>query len=525
MSPRSRRIRWALAPLVGAASRLLTRLFATLTLAVPVLVVAVPASAQPAEPGALAERIERLREDWQVPGLAVAVVSGDSVVLARGFGVREVGGTASVDETTLFAIGSTTKAFTSAALAVLVGEGSLDWDDRVVDHLPGFELGDPWVTREITVRDLLSHRSGLPMANLMWLTGQLTSDELIRRLRHLEPAAGFRAQMTYQNVLYLVAGRILATGAGMPWGEFVDRELLEPLGMKRTRTGVAGLDGVSNLARPHALIGDRAVAVPYRDVDAVGPAGSLLSSAADMARWLRFQLDTGAVSERRLVEAGALLETRRPQIVMRPEGPLAAFYPDARGLAYGMGWVVSEYRGHTLLDHGGGIDGMTSLVGLLPERGLGVAILTNLQLSAPPYWLLYPVLDVLLGHEPVDRSAHYRALTEQVRAAVETEPPRREDAPPSLAPGAYAGRYVSAPLGEAHVEVRAGELVVRLGTMTGPLEPWHHDTFRVDWSDRAWRAAAGPGWVTFRLDRSGEIGGLELSAIPGESWAFEREGS
>lgn len=499
------------APLVAAAAALIT------------LSVTTPLRAQGIDAEELAERIEGLREAWRVPGLAVAVVAGDSVVLARGFGVRREGGGGSVDEATLFAIGSTTKAFTSTALATLVGEGELEWNDRVVDHLPGFELQDPWVTREITLRDLLAHRSGLPMANLMWLPGQLDADELVRRLGDLEPVAGFRARMTYQNVLYLVAGRILSRVSGVGWSEFVGRRLLEPLGMDRTLTGIAGLDEVVNVAAPHALVEGRPVPVPYRDIEVVGPAGSLLSSASDMARWLRFQLDSGAVSGQQLVDAGALLETRRPQIVMRPEGPLAAFYPDARNLAYGMGWVVSDYRGHTLLDHGGGIDGMTALVGMMPERGLGVAILANLQLEAPPYWLLYPVLDALLGHEPVDRSDAYGALGERVRAAVAAEPPRREDAPPSRTVDAYAGRYLSAPLGDARVELRGGGLVFHLGRMSGPLEHWHHDTFRIDWTDRAWLAAAGPGWVTFRLDRSGELDGFELTAIPGETWPFDRE--
>lgn len=500
------------APLVAAAAALLA------------VSVTGPVRAQQVDAGDLAERIERLREAWNVPGLAVAVVAEDSVVLARGFGARREGDRGSVDAATLFAVGSTTKAFTSTALATLVGEGELGWDDRVVDHLPGFRLKDPWVTREITLRDLLAHRSGLPMANLTWLTGQLEPDELVRRLRHLEPAAGFRERVTYQNVLYLVAGRILSRVSGRDWAEFVRRRLLEPLGMDRTQTGVAGLGEVANVAAPHAPVEGRPVPVPYRDIDAVGPAGSLLSSASDMARWLRFQLDTGRVSGRRLVDPKALLETRRPQIVMRPEGPLAAFYPDAEDLAYGMGWVVSRYRGHRLLDHGGGIDGMTSLVGLVPERGLGVAILTNLQLEAPPYWLLYPILDALLGHDPVERSGRYRALGERVRAAVTSEPPRREHAPPSRDADAYAGRYLSAPLGEARVELRAGELVFRVGTMSGPLEHWHYDTFRIEWTDRAWLAAAGPGWVTFRLNREGDVGALDLVAIPGESWTFERDG-
>lgn len=492
--------------------------------ALAALILAAPAAAIQ-RPGLadLETRIERIRQAWEIPGLAVAVVRNDSILLVRGFGVREIGRPTPVDEATLFAIGSTTKAFTSTALAMLVGDGLLGWDDPVVDHLPDFRLADPWVTRQITIRDLLAHRSGLPMANLMWLTGQHDADALVERLRHLEATAGFRTTLAYQNVLYLVAGRILAARTGVPWDRFVAERLLAPIGMARTRTGVSGLAEVGNVATPHARIEGAVDIVPYRDIDALGPAGAILSGAADMARWLRFQLADGAVGGRRLVEREALRETRRPQIVMRPEGPLAAFYPDAgAGLAYAMGWVVSRYRGVTMLDHGGGIDGMTSLVALVPEQRLGVAMLMNLQTVAPPYWILYPVLDHLLGHDPVDRTAGFRALAEQVERMVSAEPPRIADTRPSRAMESYVGEFIHPTLGRAQIVLENGTLVFRMGRLSGRLEPWHFDTFRVPWTDRAWRAAAGPGWVTFRLDREGRVSGFAFSAVPGEAWTFER---
>ena len=489
-----------------------------LALAVP------PAAGQAADVAAIEADVGRLIDEWEIPGLGLAVVRGDSVLLARGFGVRSVEGAEPVDRATLFAIGSTTKAFTSTALAIQVEEGALGWDDRVVDHLSGFRLADPWITREITVRDLLAHRSGLPMANLMWLGGQLDGHEMIRRLRHLEPAAGFRTAMTYQNVLYLVAGRVLEATSGRSWAEFLDERIFTPLGMERTRSDLAGLAEAANVATPHARIDGTVAPVPFRDIRAVGPAGSLLSSAQEMARWLRFQLAGGTVGDERLVGAEALAETRRPQIVMRSEGPLSLFYPEARSLAYGMGWVVSDYRGRVMLDHGGGIDGMTSLVAMLPERELGVAILANRQLATPPYAILYPVLDRLLGEEPVDRTPTFRRVADAMEAAVDATPEREEDAPPSLPLDAYAGRYESAPLGAAEVRREGDRLVFAMGRLAAPLEPWHFDTFRASWRDRAWRAAAGPGWVTFRLDREGRVEALELEAVPGASWRFEWAG-
>lgn len=466
--------------------------------------------------------VDAIRESFGIPGMAIAIVRGDSVLLAEGYGLRRAGATDPVDDETLFAIGSTTKAFTSTALAILVGDGALGWDDRVGDHLPGFRLADPWTTREITIRDVLGHRSGLPMANLMWLTGSHDTDELVRRLRHLEPALGFRDGLAYQNVLYAAAGSIVERATGRSWAAFVDEQILSPLGMRRTRTGVAGLSSVPNVASPHATIDGGARPVPYRDIDAVGPAGSILSSAGDMARWLRFQLADGLVDGRAVVDREALLETRRPQTVMRPDGPLAVFYPDSPSLAYGMGWVASRYRGRTLLDHAGGIDGMTALVALLPEERIGVAILANLQLEVPPYWILYPLLDVLLGVEPIDRTEPFRGLMEQVREAVAVAPPRTPDSPPSLPIEAYAGVYDHPAIGSVEVTIAGDRLAFGLGGMEAPLEPWHVDTFRADWTDRAWRAAAGPGWVTFHLDREAAAVSLELVAVPGERWRFDR---
>lgn len=459
-------------------------------------------------------RIEAVREAWEIPGLAVAILHGDSLEV-RGYGVRELGRPEPVDGHTLFAIGSTTKAFTAAAVGILVEEGRLDWDDRVVDRLPGFALADPWVTRRLTIRDLLAHRSGLPMANLMWLTGLHDREELIRRLRWLDSDGGYRDGIAYQNVLYAAAGSIVEEVAGVTWEAFVRERILAPLGMEATRTGLQGLVGAESLATPQARVDGEVEPVPYRDIEPVGPAGSLLSSASDLARWLRLHL-TAEESDERPVSAAILAETHRPQTVMSKEPALAVLYPRARSLTYGMGWVVSAYAGRTLLDHGGGIDGMTALVALVPEEEVGVAILANRQLPAPPYWILYDLLDDILGLERTDWSARF-----QETLAGFSPPPgpvRLEGTSPSLRLDRYVGSYTSPVLGEAEVARDGDGLTFRLGSLAAPLEHWHLDTFRAPWSDRAWRAAAGPGWVTFRSGRDGAIEALVLEAVPGETW-------
>lgn len=493
------------------------------------------------DPDDIDRTIESLRAEFGVPGVAVAVVRGDSVAHARGYGVRRMGGDGGearrdggqdhddpVDEHTLFAIGSATKAFTATLIGTLVDEGLLGWDDSVADRLPGFRLRDPATTAGLTIRDLLAHRSGLPPANLMWLTSPSTDpDTLLHRLRRLEPAAGFRSAFTYQNLLYVAAGRIAEEVSGRPWKVLLSERLLRPLGMARTTATPGDLVDLPNVATPHVLVDGAARSVPYRDIDHVGPAGSIHSSAADVARWLRFLLAGGTWAGKRLIEEATLAETTTPQMVVPPDPVMAAFHPVARLQAYGMGWFISDFHGTTLLAHGGGIDGMSALMAWVPEAELGVAILTNLQTATPPTWIfgmLYGVLDAALGAEPTDwrtPAASLDALFIEMMGGG-AEPERVAGTRPSHGLDAYTGTWTSPTLGEAAIALENDRLVFRHGTLTSTLEHWHYDTFRARWEDVAWRTAAGSGWITFRLDRSGTPAELELVAIPGEAERFVR---
>lgn len=241
-----------------------------------------------------------------------------------------------------------------------------------------------------------------------------------------------------------------------------------------------------------------------------------------MARWLRFQLGAGAMDGRRLVGKAALDETHSPQMLVTSEGPLSAFYPETRMLAYGMGWVLSEYRGYRVLDHAGGIDGMTALVAFVPEADIGVAILVNLQGTAPPYWLLYPLLDLLLGEEPQDRSEAFHEIERNFQSAIKALPDRVDGTAPSKPLEAWRGHFSNPALGEAKIRIGGDGLVLEFGRLSAAMGHWHYDTYRLDWSNRAWRSAAGPGWLTFNMHRSGKVSGFEFEAIPGESWTFTR---
>ena len=460
--------------------------------------------------------VPRAMQQWEVPGLALAVVKDDSVVYLRGFGVRTLGRPEPVDPHTLFASASTTKAFTATALALLVDEGKVRWDDPVVKHLPEFQLADPYLTRELTVRDLLAHRSALPTADLLWYGSANDARAILRRLRHLRPTAGLRGRYAYNNNLYAVAGLVVEAASGMPWDAFVRRRILEPLEMRETATGYAGLLTRINVASPHLEVDDTLRVIPYRNLDNIAPAGAMNSSAAEMARWVRFQLDSARVSGRRLVSDSAWRETMTPQFVI----PASSYYPAARlarpnFTAYGLGWFLQDYRGRKVALHTGSIDGMSALTALLPEERLGVVVLANLDHAELRHALMYRVFDLYLGGAPRDWSAELRALygrlAEQGQARERAREARRvRGTRPTLPLRYYVGTYADSAYGELVVRLEEGKLVAEFGPgFSGELEHWHYDTFRARWADRA----LDPWHLTFTQGTDGRINGVAVESV------------
>ncbi|HEY6829948.1 MAG TPA: serine hydrolase domain-containing protein, partial [Gemmatimonadaceae bacterium] len=281
------------------------------------LVVAAPVAAQQPKPdwAAFDKFVAQAQRDWRVPALGIAVVKDDSVVFMRGYGVLENGKPTRADEHTRFAIGSTTKAMTSAALAMLVDEGKVHFDDKVTRWIPELQLADPWATRELTIRDLLTHRTGLPGTDLFWASNwNYSPAEIIRRLRYIQPSASFRSEWQYQNVMYGLVGTIIERVSGMPWDAFVRARIFKPLGMNETEALVSQIVGKPNVAVPHALVGDSVRVVPIRSTDLVAPAGSVWSSVSDMSKWMRFVLDSGRVGSTRLIKQETFREIVTPQI-------------------------------------------------------------------------------------------------------------------------------------------------------------------------------------------------------------------
>lgn len=365
--------------------------------------------------------VRKAMEDWKVPGLAMAVVKDDSVVFARGFGVREVGQPEPVDTRTLFGLLSPTKTFTSAALTMLAEEGRLSLDDRVVDHLPSFRLADAGLTADLRIRDLLSHRTGYEENHRLWYGRGGTPGEVAARTPELNAVAPPRAEFHYNNVMYVVAGEVVEAVSGLSWGEFVRQRLLLPLGMRESTISHRPLGARENVSSPHArrflgrvgAIGP----IPYFDTYNIGPAGSMHTNVQEMTAWLRLNLNGGAYEGRRLLTPEAVREmqtthVRLPTIADPCIGGAGAWAPlcgvaDLESLGYGLGWFTMSFRGQPAVMHGGGINGQRSAVGLLPEQNVGVVVLSNLQDTEISLALMYHVFDLFLEAEPRDWSAEY----------------------------------------------------------------------------------------------------------------------
>lgn len=458
----------------------------------------------------------RILEAWDVPGMSVAVVKGDSAVAVRGYGLRDVRRRDPVDGATLFAVGSLTKAFTSAAAAVLVQEDRIGWDDLVRDHLPWFRLHDRYASDQFTLRDAMSHRSGLGRrGDLLWYGSGLDREAILRRVRHLEPVDGFRAAYGYQNIMFLAAGEATAAAAGTTWDRLVQDRLLEPLGMDDTNTTVRALAGRDDVAAPHEEVDGVLRTVPYRDLDNAAPAGSINSSARDMARWLRFQLAGGALDGRRLLDRATLTATWEPHTVMPVDGPSRELYPELDVRSYALGWVVSDRRDRRHLWHTGGIDGMSAYIGLFPEDSLGVAVLTNRGGSGAHRALAEWIYDAYLGGPERAWSAELLERRREAESEAEEErrrrvEARRADTEPALAETAYAGRYEHEMYGSLRVTAEPEGLVLRRGeAFVGDLRHWHHETFRVEWR----HPGLGGGFATFRSDPRGEVSAVELEGM------------
>jgi CubicO group peptidase (beta-lactamase class C family) len=501
-----------------------------------VLVTAVvrPAVAQQGQlPKNLDALVTRVMRQFAVPGLALAVVKDGKIVVAKGYGVRKLGSPAPVDANTLFGIASNTKLFTATALAMLVEEGLLEWDAPVVTYLPAFAMYDPWVTRQITIRDLLVHRSGLGLGAgdlLWWPSSSYTRKEIANRLRFIAPATSFRSAYAYDNVLYLVAGEVIEAVSGLSWEQFVQTRILARLGMSGTRIlGPPMVPENGNVATPHARVDGIVRPVTPFAKENINPAGGINASVDDMAKWLIVQLDSGRLGDgARLFSPRSARElwttvVPRPGIVPPPELPPLRSSFDG----YALGLNVRDYRGEKLVLHTGGLPGYVSRVAFLPDRKLGVVVLTNMESGAAFDAIAWTIIDSYLGAPPFDWLAGYVAL-EQRRAAEtaeaehQTAAQRDSTSRPSLPPARYAGTYHDAWYGDVTIALENAGLVIRFGhtpSLVGDLTHWQYDTFVARWRNHELRADA---FVTFTLDPAGGIAEARMQAVsPATDFSFD----
>jgi CubicO group peptidase (beta-lactamase class C family) len=472
--------------------------------------------------------IARGMRDWKVPGLSVVVVKGGEVAYEKGFGVRRLGEAGAVDEKTLFGMMSTTKAMTALAVAMLVDEGKLDWDDPVAKHLPWFQLPDPYLTAHATVRDALRHSAGVQEADLLWAREDMPTREVLERMRLVPTTASLRSNFVYQNVMYQAAGEVVAAASGVPWDRFVAKRILEPLGMTRSfpTYEAMGAAGDANVSSPHFEIDDVVRRIDEVAVDRVPAAGAAWTTAHDAGKWLAFLLAGGEAGGRRLVSEAAFAELLAPQLVIAPRDRA---YPTtelvgSRWTTYGFGWFQQDYHGRFVAMHTGSMDGRTAIVGLVPEERLGVFAFGNLDHAELRHALLWEVVDLWTGGPERDWNAEclklYGGLREKAkREEAEREAARVPDAPPSHPLEAYAGAFTHPAWGRVEVALEKGALVLRIGPSprnAGVLEPWHYDTFRVRLGD------GRSGWLyaAFTTGLDGRVAGLTLGD---EGIAFARE--
>ena len=323
---------------------------------------------------------EKALKDFETPGLAIAIVKDDKVLLVKGYGVREVGGKEPVTENTLFAIASCSKAFTAGSVASLIDEGKMKWDDRLSQHLTGFRLADPLADREVTLRDSMSHRHGLSRHDVLWIKSPWSREEIIQRMAYIAPTTSFRSTFEYNNLMFLAAGQAAGKANGSSWEDVVQKKIFNPLGMKAACFSTTVVEKREH-ARPHRRDEERKVeSFPWDNIDNVGPAGSINACVGELSQWLRVQLNEGKLGDRRILSTATIKEMHMPQMVVRLEGRWPTTFPldVTTQLSYGLGWFISDYRAHHCVSHGGTLEGFRAQTLLFPKDKLGIVVLSNL---------------------------------------------------------------------------------------------------------------------------------------------------
>jgi len=450
----------------------------------------------------------------KVPGVAIAVIKDKDIVLAKGFGLRDMDGKLPVTADTIMAIGSSTKAFTAFALGTLVDQGKVEWDKPVRNYIPWFRLYDEQAGERLTPRDLVTHRSGLPRHDFVWYNNHTSSrEDLVRRLAYLQPSADLRAKWQYNNLMFLTAGYLVETMTGKSWEEAVRSLVFEPLGMRRSNFSVVDSQKDADFALPYDERDGKVVKIPFRDITTIGPAGAINSTVNEMSRWVMVHINGGRYGDRQVIGADTLADLHKA--TMTTGG--TSTRPDITVADYALGWMVDNYRGHNRVHHGGNIDGFSAMVSLWPDDGLGFVVLTNRNGTGLPELLIRTAADRILGLEAVDwigdaakKLAEGEAVGKQAEAKKATR--RRPGTVPAHKLDEYAGDYRHPGYGDLKVTLGGGQLGFVYNGIATPLSHWHFETFN------GGKAPEDPVFedmkLTFRTDANGNVVGV---AIPFEA--------
>ena len=461
---------------------------------------------------AIDKHLETQTQKWNIPGVAVAIVRGDEVLLSRGYGVKNINKSEKVDENTLFAVASNTKAFTATAIGMLVDEGKMSWDDKVQKHLPYFQLYDPYVSTNMTVRDLLCHRSGLETfsGDLIWYGSQYSREEVIKRARFLEPKYEFRAHYGYQNIMFIAAGEIVAKVSGMSWDDFIKTRFFEPMQMTSSNTSIDAFTPTSNVADPHNEKNGTNQAIEWTNWDNIGGAGAINSSVHDMGKWLQCQLNSGKVDTTQLFSKQVQKETWNIHTPKNISDWSSSMMPSKTINGYGLGWDIFNYQGRKIVTHGGGYDGMISQTVMIPEEDLAFVVLTN-NINYLPFVLTYELTDMLLKSDnptKINQTLYEYKLEDQAtleKAMVAAEEGRIKNTSPSLDLAKYAGTYGGDMYGNCVVRLIGDQLAFQFEPtplFRGTLRHWHYDTFQLNWGTKMMLPS---GTVQFIIGVDGEV--------------------
>ncbi|WP_108870360.1 serine hydrolase [Aquimarina aquimarini] len=473
----------------------------------------------------LDEYYAKMVKDWDIPSATIGVVKDGKLVFSGSYGSLEQGKEGKPDKNTLYAIASNSKAFTATIIGMLVQEGKLNWDDKVKKHLPYFALYDPWVSNEVTIRDILSHRVGLGTfsGDVIWYKSNLTSEEIIKRVKHLPKKHDFRAGFGYSNVMYITAGEIIKKVTGKSWGQNVQERILNPLGMNRTISSIKKLDEKKNYATPHARENNKNIPVAWVDWEEIGALGGLISSVEDVSKWMIFNLNHGRIGR------DSLLTKESRNMIWTPHNNYTVDHTTKNDLnrhfnGYGLGWGLSDYHGRLSVAHTGGFDGMITAVTMIPDENLGVVVLTN-GMKSPIRAATYYALDQFMGTSTIDWSAKLldkaNSSSKNDTRISERKEKRVLNTKPSVAPIAITGTYISDIYGKIKISKVKEQLRMKFEhapDLSATLQHWHYDVWEIKWDKKhAW---FNFGTVKFNTDNNLKVKSMDFD-VPNDDIFFE----